>query len=95
MALTRKRVLYSGRVQGVGFRITAQTIAQRHPVAGYVRNLPSGQVELMAQGEIQAVSAFLTALEQRMQENIASTEVEEQAPDDDQVDIHSGFTIRY
>ena len=46
-----KRVLYSGRVQGVGFRYTTQALAAGHPIAGYVRNLPTGEVELVAEGE--------------------------------------------
>jgi len=46
----RWRVLYSGRVQGVGFRYTARQIAQRHAVTGIVRNLPDGRVELVIEG---------------------------------------------
>ena len=42
-----KRVLYSGRVQGVGFRYTAHGLAQGYDVAGYVRNLPGGEVVLV------------------------------------------------
>jgi acylphosphatase len=57
-----KRVLYSGRVQGVGFRYTAHGLAAAHPVAGHVRNLPTGEVELVAEGEAAAVDAFLAAV---------------------------------
>src|SRR5439155_885059 len=42
-----KRVHYSGRVQGVGFRYTAQGLAADYAVAGYVRNLANGDVELV------------------------------------------------
>lgn len=56
------RVLYSGRVQGVGFRATAVTLAQEFPVAGYVRNLADGQVELLAEGDRDQVIAFLAAV---------------------------------
>src|SRR5690242_1162817 len=35
-----RHVTYSGRVQGVGFRYTAQQLAAGYPVAGFVRNLP-------------------------------------------------------
>ena len=45
-----RRVLYSGRVQGVGFRYTARRIAQAQAVTGFVRNLPDGRVELVAEG---------------------------------------------
>ena len=54
-----KRVYYSGRVQGVGFRYTAQGLAADYTVAGYVRNLPNGDVELVAEGPADQVDAFL------------------------------------
>jgi acylphosphatase len=56
------RVVYAGRVQGVGFRATAVTIAQEYPVHGWVRNLPDGRVELLAEGERGQVEAFLAAV---------------------------------
>ena len=45
----RQRVHFHGRVQGVGFRYTTASIAKRHPVVGYVKNLPDGSVELVAE----------------------------------------------
>ncbi len=45
-----KHVIYKGRVQGVGFRFTAQRIALRYELAGFVKNLPDGSVEMFAQG---------------------------------------------
>jgi acylphosphatase len=50
MALERRRILYSGAVQGVGFRWTASTAVREVPVTGYVRNLPDGRVELILEG---------------------------------------------
>jgi len=38
-----RHIIFRGNVQGVGFRFTAVRIAQRHGVAGWVRNLPDGQ----------------------------------------------------
>ena len=46
----RRRLIYVGRVQGVGFRYTVTSIAKRYPVAGYVRNLRDGTVELVIEG---------------------------------------------
>lgn len=89
MATVCKRVLYSGRVQGVGFRYTTQSLATGYPVAGYVRNLPSGEVELVAEGEENAVEAFLAALAQRMAGYISNTTVQDAAPTG-----QSGFRIR-
>ena len=85
-----KRVLYSGRVQGVGFRYTAQALAAGYPVAGYVRNLPSGEVELVAEGEESAVEAFLAAVAQRMAGYIRNTTIQDVAPTGQR-----GFRIRY
>jgi len=53
------KALFSGTVQGVGFRFTARGIARRMPVKGYVKNLPDGQVELVAEGEEQEVKSLL------------------------------------
>lgn len=51
-------VLYSGRVQGVGFRYTVKQVAAGYAVSGTVRNLPDGRVELMAEGERDELEAF-------------------------------------
>ncbi len=85
-----KRVLYSGRVQGVGFRYTAQGLAAGYPVAGYVRNLPGGEVELVAEGEDSVVEAFLAAVAQRMAGYITNTTVQDVAPSGQR-----GFRIRH
>jgi acylphosphatase len=84
-----KRVLYSGRVQGVGFRYTTQSLAAGYPIAGYVRNLPSGEVELVVEGENSAVEAFLAAVARRMAGYITNTTVQDTAPTGQR-----GFQIR-
>jgi acylphosphatase len=61
-----KLVRYSGRVQGVGFRYATLHLAKAFPVTGYVRNLGSGDVELVAEGEGADVQAFLDAVANRM-----------------------------
>jgi acylphosphatase len=58
----RREVHYSGRVQGVGFRYTACRIAGQFAVTGYVRNLPDGRVELVAEGRPEEVQAMLRAV---------------------------------
>jgi acylphosphatase len=65
-----RRLIYSGRVQGVGFRYTTARIARRHPVTGYVRNQPDGTVELVADGPADAVDAFLDEIAAAFAENI-------------------------
>lgn len=56
--MTTTRVIYSGRVQGVGFRFRTRQIAERFAVTGYVKNLPDGTVELVAQGDEGEIDRF-------------------------------------
>jgi acylphosphatase len=85
-----KHLRYSGRVQGVGFRQTARMIADKYPVAGYVRNLPNGDVEVIAQGEADSVQSFLTEVAQRMARNIRQC-----VESDESAGAFSGFEIRF
>jgi len=59
----RMTVLYSGHVQGVGFRYTAKTVAMGFDITGTVRNLPDGRVELVAEGPRDELDAFRAALQ--------------------------------
>jgi acylphosphatase len=56
------RVLYSGHVQGVGFRYIAKTVATGFEVSGMVRNLPDSRVELIAEGPREELEAFRAAV---------------------------------
>ena len=86
----RKRVRYSGQVQGVGFRYSARQLAQRFAVAGYVRNLSTGDVELVAEGEPGEVHAFLDAVADHMAANIDSHTIHDEPPG-----AMQGFVIRH
>lgn len=88
--MTAFLVHYSGQVQGVGFRATAARIARHHPVAGWVRNLPDGRVELFVQGSADAVERFLKAIRDYWQDAIRDEERREQNPEPDR----KGFDIR-
>ncbi len=66
MGLQRRHVNYQGSVQGVGFRFTARQLAQDFAVTGYVRNLPDGSVELVAEGDHEEIDRFLERLQRRM-----------------------------
>lgn len=59
MTVVRRRAIVSGRVQGVWFRESCQREASRHRVAGWVRNRGDGRVEVVAEGEPDAVAALL------------------------------------
>jgi acylphosphatase len=58
----RLHAVVSGRVQGVGFRASAQQVAQRLGLAGWVRNLADGRVELEAEGPPEILDQLLAWL---------------------------------
>jgi acylphosphatase len=66
--LEKRTILFSGRVQGVGFRATTAHLAARLPLAGTVENLPDGRVQLVALGEPAAIDALVD----RLREHFAS-----------------------
>ena len=86
----RRTVRYAGRVQGVGFRFTAQETAAVFRVTGYVQNLHDGRVLMVAEGARSEVERFCRALEVTMQRNITGTDVDEQLAEPQ----CSDFTIR-
>jgi acylphosphatase len=59
-----KHLIFTGRVQGVGFRFTTQRIALRHQLTGWVRNLPDGTVEMFAQGSDQDITDCIVHIEE-------------------------------
>lgn len=68
--LRKVKAIYSGRVQGVGFRMTVRDVATQFPVQGRVCNVADGTVELIAVGSSEALSSFLAAIDGRMSRNI-------------------------
>ena len=56
--MVARRFLISGAVQGVGFRYFALRAAARHQVKGTVKNLPDGNVEVIAEGDREAMEGF-------------------------------------
>jgi len=69
---------FGGRVQGVGFRYTTRNIAINHDVTGFVRNLPDGRVELVAEGPSHELEAFLNAIKDRMKHYIRELDLREE-----------------
>jgi len=74
-----RRVFYSGRVQGVGFRYTAHRIAHGYAVTGYVKNLRDGRVELFAEGASGELDRLLNEIAATMAGNIEDTEVRKES----------------
>jgi len=71
----RLHAVFSGWVQGVGFRYTVLRVAGGFGVTGYVMNCPDGTVECVAEGERAELEVFLDAVSQRMEAYIRNREV--------------------
>jgi len=89
--MERKRIIYQGRVQGVGFRYTTVHAASNHEITGYVKNLPDGSVEVVAEGAPDAIASFLRDIENRMNRYIHDKTVYEEPPQGD----FKGFHVRF
>jgi acylphosphatase len=77
-------------VQGVGFRFFAEHAASVEGIAGYVRNLPDGRVEAVAEGDAEAVDRFERALWRGPRgARVEDIRIEPQPPEG-----RTGFTIR-
>jgi acylphosphatase len=85
-----KRALYSGQVQGVGFRYTTQRVAQGLAVAGFVRNLTNGQVELVAEGTAEQVDELLRRVSAAMAGHVTQVELTDVPPEG-----RIGFYVRH
>lgn len=69
-----EKVHFSGRVQGVGFRYTTLQVAKEFEVTGAVANLADGRVELEVEGNRTEVTAFISAVEERLHGYIRKVE---------------------
>ena len=68
--LVARRYLFTGRVQGVGFRWTTYNIAQNYQVVGCVLNLDDGRVQVDVEGREDQIEAFVDELNKKMANNI-------------------------
>lgn len=92
MERERIRAVVGGRVQGVGFRYFVLSVARGLGLAGYVRNLPDGDVEVVAEGERDRLDALIARLnEGPPSSNVTEVHVERAGPPDE----HIGFEVRY
>jgi acylphosphatase len=92
MSVVRCRYYYSGRVQGVGFRATCRWIARGFTLAGYVRNLPDGRVELLVEGESAEIDRFLSSVQTELGAFITGVSQEPEPVGDPRL---VGFNVRY
>ncbi|MBI5725799.1 MAG: acylphosphatase [Planctomycetes bacterium] len=91
MAQQKRTVIFSGTVQGVGFRYTACRTAALYKVAGYVRNLSDGGVECVIEGDSGEIQAFLNELNQKFRDYIRDVK-EQISPSTDQ---YKSFDVQF
>jgi acylphosphatase len=72
-----RHIIFTGRVQGVGFRFTALDLANRHRLTGFVRNRADGTVEMVAQGSDEQINALLQDIQARYSDYITETKINE------------------
>ena len=80
MKLQRYVVYYSGRVQGVGFRYAVCRLSAKFDVKGFVRNLPDGCVQLIAEGKTGQLDRFLESIQAEMTGYIRAKQLDQQEP---------------
>lgn len=93
MAFKRVHIFYSGRVQGVGFRFTAEAAAHDLGVVGWVRNLRDGRVEVLAEGEETALKGFLEKIAQEMAGYVKHSEISWEQPTGEFDDFGISFSV--
>ena len=87
----RREVIFSGRVQGVGVRYMTRQIAERFAVTGFVRNLPDGDVQLVAEGSPAEIERFIAAVSAELARYITGTHATTSAAANE----FPAFTIRH
>jgi acylphosphatase len=87
----RLRVVVRGRVQGVGFRWFVREAARRRNLAGWVRNLADGGVEIFAEGPDDAIAGLRSELARGP--TGASVDALHDVTDDDGTELTRPFSI--
>ena len=72
-----KHIIFTGYVQGVGFRFTALRIARRHSLVGYVKNIPDSSVEMLIQGPQNNIQACIRDISETFEGCITQTKTKD------------------
>jgi len=89
--MVARQIIFIGRVQGVGFRFTAHRMAHRHQLTGFVRNLPDGTVEMLAQGPAQDIDDCIRDIKDYFGDYLRETAIQEIPPDPKYKDFRITF----
>ncbi len=77
MTRIAKHIIFSGRVQGVGFRFTVLNYANRYDLTGQVRNVHDGTVEMIAQGPAREIDDCILDIERVYEGSLRETKITE------------------
>ena len=91
MEQTARHVIFTGHVQGVGFRFTAHRMANRHQLTGFVRNLPDGTVEMRAQGPAEDIDGCICDIKESFAGYLRDTKIQEIPSDPRYTDFRITF----
>lgn len=91
MEIIRERFVFTGRVQGVGFRYKVSRLAHHYKVTGWIRNNANGSVEAQLQGREEALDQIVQQLNQDAYIRIDWVTRERMEPDQEE----RGFSVRY
>ncbi len=91
MNQTAKHIIFTGRVQGVGFRFTALDIANHYKLTGAVRNLPDGTVAMIVQGPAEDIADCIRDIKECFGVYIRETKIEEIRTDSQYKDFKITF----
>ena len=90
--IRRVHVYYSGRVQGVGFRYTAEGLALGLKLVGWVKNMPDGRVELVCEGPKEKIEELFSRIQKSdLGPHIKKVDVSWEAPKNEFKD----FTVEF
>jgi acylphosphatase len=91
MAETAKHIVFTGNVQGVGFRFTVFHLANRYQLSGWVRNCTDGGVEMVAQGQPDKIDDCIRDIQKSFAGYVRETKIEELPPDPECKDFKITF----
>lgn len=89
--MKRVHIIYSGWVQGVGFRFTAERIASSLGLCGWIKNLRDGRVETVCEGNESAIKDFMERIDSTFKAYIHDKRVEWS----DGIGEYTGFDITF
>ena len=87
----RLHVYYSGSVQGVGFRFTAEHASSSLGLTGWVKNLMDGRVEVLCEGNVPDLKKFLEKMDSGFKSYLRDSDIEWSKPTGE----FDGFEIRF